>query len=337
MTKQLHFCIHGAGGLGSLIGGLLARAGDRVTLIARRPHVEAVRSNGLNIDGTRGSFTARDNVAAVERPDEVEGDIDYYILLTKSKGTAQALSDAAALGDRIACALSLQNGIGKEERLREAFGAERVIGGSTVEGATLVAPGSVISHLAVPVTAYFGELGGGESERTRVIAQAFANAGLGARSTRDIEHVLWEKLVQVGGASAWGASSLGGIASLDFADGLGIRAGAEHYVTIYKELLAVYRAIGYAPQNFYAPVSRLREVEAASFEEAVEDAMALGARFAAGKRPIRTSMHDDLIASRRMEVEEILGPLATAAARFDVSAPTFLGAYRVLTTLNAHL
>ncbi|MFD1961496.1 ketopantoate reductase family protein [Novosphingobium panipatense] len=51
MTRQLHFCIHGAGGLGSVIGGFLARGGHKVTLIARKPHVEAIRQGGLQIEG----------------------------------------------------------------------------------------------------------------------------------------------------------------------------------------------------------------------------------------------------------------------------------------------
>ncbi len=158
MTKQLHFCIHGAGGLGSVVGGFLARRGHKVTLIARKPHVEAIRQGGLQIEGVRAQFVQRDNLFAVETPAEVEDAIDYYILLTKAKGTDQALADATVLVDRTACALTLQNGVGKEGRLQAAFGKDKVIGGSIMDGATLLEPGRALNNMAVPVTAYFGEL-----------------------------------------------------------------------------------------------------------------------------------------------------------------------------------
>ncbi|MFD2429461.1 ketopantoate reductase family protein [Sphingobium scionense] len=334
MTRQLHFCIHGAGGLGSVIGGFLARGGHKVTLIARKPHVEAIRQGGLQIEGVRAQFVQRANLFAVETP-EVEGAIDYYILLTKAKGTDQALADAAVLVDRTACALTLQNGVGKEGRLQAAFGKDEVIGGSIMDGATLLEPGRALNHMAVPVTAYFGELGGGESDRTRTMAEALDSAGMGSRSTADITHVHWEKLVQVGSASSWSASTLGGIKELDFIDGVAVREGAAQYILIVKDLLAIYKALGYEPQNFFAPVSRLVEINGESF--ALAGVMAMVYRFKPENRPVRTSMHDDLVAGRRMEVDEILGPLAEAAERLGVDAPTFLGAYRILKTLNTYL
>lgn len=337
MTKQLHFCFHGAGGLGSVVGGFLARGGHKVTLIARKAHVEAIRRDGLHIDGVRAQFVQRDNLFAVETPEEVEGDIDYYILLTKAKGTDQALADAKVLVDRAACSLTLQNGVGKEGKLQSVFGRNKVIGGSIMDGATLMAPGRALNHMAVPVTAYFGELEGGESDRTRVMADALDQAGMGSRSTPDIVHVHWEKVVQVGGASSWSASTLGAIPKLDFVDGVAVREGAEQYVHIVKDLISIYKALGYAPQNFFAPVSRLIEIDKEGFEDAVAGVMAMVSRFKPENRPVRTSMHDDLVAGRSMEVDEVLGPLAAAAERLQVNAPSFLGAYRVLKTLNSYL
>jgi 2-dehydropantoate 2-reductase len=335
--EALRVCIHGAGGLGSAVGGFLARGGHKVTLIARPAHVAAIKKNGLKIVGLRGDFVVREGLAAVETPAEAEGEFDYYILLTKAKGTAQALADAQILKNRIRCAMTMQNGIGKEEHLQNALGAEKVIGASIIEGATMRGPGEVLNHLAVPVTAYFGELQGGESERTKIFATAMTESGLGSASTPDIQHVLWEKVVQVGGASAWSASTLGGINRLDFLDGIAVREGAEQYVFVAKDLLAIYRALGYTPQNFFAPVSRLKEMDQSGFEESVQHAMGMASRFDPNKRPLRTSMHDDLAAGRKMEVDEVLGPLADAAKRLGVEAPTFMAAFRILKTLNTYL
>lgn len=337
MRQALHFCIHGAGGLGSVVGGFLARSGHKVTLIARKSHVEAIRADGLQIEGVRAQFLQHDNLIAVERPEQVEGKIDYYILLTKAKGTVRALEDAKVLADQVSCALTLQNGMGKEDKLQAVFGADRVIGASIMDGATLLEPGRALNHMAVTVTAYFGELGGGESERTRTIAEALDKAGMGSRSTPDISHVLWEKLVQVGSASSWSASTLGAIGKLDFVDGLAVREGAVQYVHIVKDLLAIYRALGYEPKNFFAPVSQLVEIDKLSFDEALAGVLEMKDRFKPENRPVRTSMHDDLVAGRRMEVDEILGPLAEAAERLEVEAPAFLSAYRVLKVLNAYL
>lgn len=337
MTDRLHFCIHGAGGLGSLIGGFLALGGHRVTLIARKPHVEAIRRDGLRIHGVRAQFTQRNDLAAVESPTEVEGTIDYYILLTKAKDSERAVADSHVLVDRTACALTLQNGIGKEAVLQSVFGVSKVIGGSIMDGATLMEPGRVLNHMSVPITAYFGELGGGQSERARIIANALDAAGMGSRSVDQIAHVHWEKLVQVGSASSWSASTLGAVARLDFADGVAVRESAVQYVHIVKDLLGIYKALGYQPQNYFAPVSRLIEIDHESVEEAVAEVMNLGGKFRPETRPVRTSMHSDLVAGRRMEVDEVLQPLAEAAERLNVSAPTFMAAYRILKTLNSFL
>ncbi len=338
MSKPLHFCIHGAGGLGSLIGGYLANAGFDTTLIARPAHVEQIEAGGLQISGTRGDVIVRDNLAAVTHPDQVGRDIDYYILLTKVKDAAGALSDASSIADRVDCALTLQNGIGKEAALIDCFGPEKVIGGSIIEGATLAAPGHVRHHVSVPVTAYFGEFNGASSERCERLADSFTRAGLGARAYEDIHHVLWEKLVQVGGASAWSTSTLSGVPALDYWDGLACAEGAAHYVQIAKELLAVYGALGYAPQNFFAPLSRLQEIDAMNAEDAATMMGALASeRQVEGRPPVRTSMHGDVLSGRKTEIDIILRPLIDAAVEHRIPIPTALAAYRVIKTLDTYL
>ena len=136
----MRFIICGAGGLGSVIGGMLARAGEDVTLVGRPRHMDAIKANGLHITGIYGDFVVREHLTCVTHPDQAQGEFDLMILLTKGKDTETALAEAASLKDRVRIVCSFQNGIGKEERLRDWAGRDKVIGASTIEGGVLLVP-----------------------------------------------------------------------------------------------------------------------------------------------------------------------------------------------------
>ncbi len=337
MKTQLHICIHGAGGLGSVVGGYLAKSGHKVTLISRQAHVDAINKKGLFVFGRLGDMLIKDNLTAVTHPEQVTGEIDYYILLTKAKDAAAAINDAAVISAQIKCALTMQNGVGKETLLINGFGKERVIGGSIIEGATLIEAGRVHNHVTAPTTAYFGELGGGRSSRTEVIAQAFTEANLNAQSVEDIDNVLWEKVVQVSGASSWSASSLGSIPTLDYWDGISVKEGAEHYVTIAKELVNVYKAMGYTPKDYYAPFSFLKMIDESSFEQAVQACVDMGVTMKPKTPGVRTSMHEDLVKGKETEADTLFTPLIEEAKKHNIAIPTFLAAYRVIKTIDSNL
>ncbi|WP_048058358.1 2-dehydropantoate 2-reductase [Pyrococcus yayanosii] len=126
----------GAGAIGSLFGALLARAGNDVLLVGRRPHVEAIQRDGLKVIGVE-EFTV-DIDAAVEIPEEPP---DLIVLATKSYSTAEALEAAKkAIGERT-WIMSIQNGLGNEEKALKY--TKNVIGAVTTNGAMLEAPGRV--------------------------------------------------------------------------------------------------------------------------------------------------------------------------------------------------
>lgn len=324
----MRFCILGAGGLGSVVGGYLANSGQEVTLIGRPAHMEAIRAKGLKITGVRGEFQIRNNLTPVTSPDQAQGEFDYLILLVKGKDTATALGQADGLKARCACVFSLQNGVGKEKLLQEWAGAGKVIGASTIEGGTLVSPGEVTNEMTTPTTAFFGELAGGVSPRVEAVAQAFTEAGLPSRAMDNIMEVLWEKLVQIGTASSWSVTTLG--ARLFFADGLTLREGAVQYVTIAKELLSVFKAMGYSPRNFYAPMSRFKELDAVGFDQAVEQMLQLGEQFKQRKTQGRTSMHEDWVQGRKTEVDFIIKPFIDKAAELGIRIPVVESLYRII-------
>ena len=329
----MHIVILGAGGLGCVIGACLAETGVGVSLIARPQHVDAIRRDGLQIAGIRGDRNVP--VHAVADPREVEGPIDYLILLTKTRDTTIALESASTLRERTAVALSLQNSVTKDDRLADWIGPDRVLGATTVEAGTIVGPGQVRHTATAPTSFYFGELDGRESTRAQVLAEVFTKAGMGAQSITDIRQAEWEKLLQISAVAGFSASTLGFREGATFAHGIATRSGAEHYVTIATELLAVYRAMGFEPRDFFAPFSQFRALAGATFEEAVENAYALGTTMVANGVIGRPSLHEDIVRGRPTEVEDGIGTYLRAADAHHVDVPTARGAYRVIKTLEA--
>ena len=212
-----------------------------------------------------------------------------------------------------------------------------MIGASTTEAGTLVGPG-VVQHVGTAPTAfYFGELDGQPSERVAALVDAFNKAGFGAREAADIRHVEWEKLLQITALCAWSVSALGVMPGGSVAEALVVREAAEHYVAIARELLAVYRSLGYEPQDFFAPYSRFRELARESYEQAVESMRALGRRMLDAGVIGRPSLHVDLMRGRPTEVEYCLGPFLAQAERAGIAVPTARAGYRIIRTLEQML
>jgi 2-dehydropantoate 2-reductase len=332
----VRICILGAGGLGAVLGGWLADSGVDVTLVARPQHVDAVRARGLQITGIRGDRTITEHLDAVPRAEEARGEFDYLVLLVKAKDTGTALAEAGGLRDRCDVALSLQNAVGKEERLEAWIGRDHVIGASTTEAGTVLGPGQVRHTATAPTTAYFGELDGRPSARVRALVDVFSAAGFASAEAPDIRHVEWEKFLQIATVAAWSASTMGGLGG-SMAEGLSMRAAAEHYVQIAGELLAVYLAMGFTPQDYFAPFTRFRRFAELTFDEAVDDMMALGAQMRAAGVIGRPSLHDDLLRGRTTEADVIIAPFLEEAVKHNCPVPATLAAYRVIKVLEQWL
>jgi 2-dehydropantoate 2-reductase len=326
----LRICFHGAGGLGSLLGGYFAQAGHDVVLIGRPAHIEAIAHHGLKITGLRGEHVVRERLEVASDPAAIDGELDVYALTVKAKDTAVALRGAAPLAGRTAVALSFQNTVVKDDALTSTFGDACVVGASTIEGATLLEPGLVRHTATCPTTAYFGEPAGGTSARVDEITGVFNDAGFASKSVDTIRQVEWEKLLQIATVASWSVCTLAAVPAAVIADGMANRWGAELYVTLATELLSIYRTLGFEPQDFYAPYSRYRELSSWSFDEAVEQIMAQGASMKAAGLTGRTSMHEDVLHGRRTEAPEILGPFVDQADSARIAAPVLRTVQRIV-------
>ena len=119
---------------------------------------------------------------------------------------------------------------------------------------------------------------------------------------------------------------------------LAIREGAEQYAALAHELLGVYGGLGYAPEDFFAPLSGFKELVGLDFEATVERLVARAeARLRNAKPgpPVRSSLFVDLEHGRRTEVVQIFTPFLDEAAKQGVDVPVLRAAYRNIRVMEA--
>ena len=184
-------CVLGAGSLGSTIGGALAQAGNEVHFVGRAPHMNAINEKGLVMVTPTGEEMAHPVGHTV--PDGI-GAVDLVIVLCKAFDTAKTIDESRELVGPDTVVMSLQNGLGAEDVLCEAVGAEHVIGGKTYIGGMLLEPGRVQATIPGKDT-FIGELDGGVTPRVQAIGKAFEDAGMHCIVSDNIMGVIWDKLL----------------------------------------------------------------------------------------------------------------------------------------------
>lgn len=189
--------IAGAGALGSVIGGMLARAGERVTLLGRKPHLEAIAARGLEIEGLWGEHRVRGIELATDGS-ELCGPYAAVLVTAKAYDTATVGRLVAPHLGPDSVVISVQNGLGNVEALEAAVGKGRVIGGRVIFGAEVVSVGRVrVTVYADPL------LLGAPDPCARPELQAAAarwaerldRAGVPAEPTERIAAALWGKVL----------------------------------------------------------------------------------------------------------------------------------------------
>ncbi len=190
----MRIAVLGAGALGSVLGGTLA-AEIPVTLVGHEnPHLSAILDDGLTLvrpDESRESpdLTATSDHAVVENADLV-------IVAVKSYDTESAMADVAPYLDAVDV-LTLQNGLGNVERIREYVLEKDVLGGTTTNGAYIEAPG-VVHHTGWGGTR-IGRVWARNDAVVDHIAATFRAVGLETSVESDVQRAIWEKvLVNVG-------------------------------------------------------------------------------------------------------------------------------------------
>ena len=199
----MKIAVMGTGGVGGYFGGLLARAGNDVTFVARGPHLEAIRAHGLNVESANdGNFTARGN--AVEDTSQA-GTQELVLFTVKMYHNSDAIDAVKPMLGPDSLVLTLQNGIDNGQQLVEAFGRERVLIGSCYMEGRIKEPGVVTQ--GGPGRASFGELEPGITERCQRLLAVFQEANWRVDLEENMPGMLWKKFSYLAGSAAVGAAT----------------------------------------------------------------------------------------------------------------------------------
>ena len=185
----MKIAVVGCGAVGSFYGACLARAGHEVHFLLRSDY-EVVRRKGVFVHSPRGDFHVQPTCA--RRPEEI-GPSQVVLVALKTTANEQFRRLLPPLVGQGTALVTLQNGLGNEERLARLFPAEQILGGLCFVCLNRTEPGVVrhIDHGRIVL----GEFQRWPEPRTHELAGTFRQAGVSCVVTDNLARAHWEKLV----------------------------------------------------------------------------------------------------------------------------------------------
>ena len=319
----MKICIFGAGAIGGYMGAKLAQAGAEVSLVARGPHLAAIKDKGLTLaEADRDPVTVKIN--ASENPADL-GPQDYVIVTLKAHSVPAVVPKMQPLIGRNTTIVSGVNGvpwwyfhkIGTDlegTRLEsvdpdntqwDGFGPDRVLGCVVYPAAEVSKPGT-IKHIEGNRFS-LGEPDGSKSERAVALSQALSAAGLKAPVRPRLRDEIWVKL--------WGNLSFNPISALTHAT---------------LDVLCTDSGTRAVAKGMMLEAQEIAEKLGVKFPIDVERRIDGGA--AVGSH--RTSMLQDLDAGRPMEIDALIGSVQELGHLTKTPTPT-IDTVLALTRLSA--
>ncbi len=290
----MRYAVLGAGGVGGLVGGALAKAGHDVTLLVR-PGRREHYSERLSVQSELlGNFEAPVRVA-----DWLEEQVDVVWIAVKATALEAALGSISpeVLGDGVL--VPLLNGVDHVRRLRDGYGSGRVLPGTIRVEADQAGPGRVRHHSAfadVQVAPNPATL-----ERAETVCEELLDAGMGCEVQDDESTMLWSKLCFLAPFALATTASEGSLGV--------VRTDAGWWASL-EQCVNEACAVGVAEGAKVAPEPILTALEGLP-------------------NGLRSSMQRDVAAGRVPELDAIAGPscvaVASTASRCQRLVPSWIG------------
>lgn len=303
-------CIYGAGAIGGYLGVHLARIGVDTTLIARGPHLDAMRSQGVRLVSEGQEQVA--HPFCTDDPAEA-GLQDYVFVTLKAPAVSAVVEKMQPLLGPDTAVVWCVNGLPwwyfyqlagpwQDHHLRSVdpdgrqwrmIGPQRVIGCVVYPAAEVLAPG-VIQHISGNRLS-LGEPNGEKSDRLVRLSQILQQAGLKVAIRNQIRNEVWVKL--------WGNLCFNPISALTGAT-LDVIASDPGTRAVARAMMLEAQQIG----------EKLEVRFGVDIEQRIEGARAVGAH--------KTSMLQDLERGRPMEIDALVTAVQELGRLVQVATPT---------------
>ncbi len=298
--------VMGTGGVGGYFGGLFARKGHQVFFVARGAHLQSILEKGLTVKSVHGDFNISPALAGSD-PAEF-GIADLVLFCTKTYDTQAAAKMLLPVVGEETMVMSFQNGIDSADRIGAVLGIQHMVGSSTWISSLIESPG-VIRQVSQFRRVVIGELDGKRTPRLQNLCTAWHEIGIRAECVEDILKVLWTKFVFISSMSGFGS-----LTRLAVGDYRSVPETRMMMVKLMEEVEAVARAKGI---NLDVDV--------------VSQTLAFIDQAAPGLRP---SMQADVEASKRMELESMIGVICRLGQQLSIPTPTADMIYALLKPLE---
>ncbi|HPO14343.1 MAG TPA: 2-dehydropantoate 2-reductase [Candidatus Hydrogenedentes bacterium] len=193
-VEYVRILVMGAGAIGSVTGGLMAKAGHTVTLVGRPAHMNAIAAEGLRITGIWGEHHITTLNPHTDAASLMPGNYDIILMAVKSYDTPAAMNAIQHLVDEHTLVCSYQNGLGNAENIAAIIGWERTIGARVIYGARLTQPGIAEVTVIANPTALGIYHPATPADRVRALAEAMNAALVPTIFTDKIATALWGKV-----------------------------------------------------------------------------------------------------------------------------------------------
>ena len=299
--------IMGSGGVGGYYGSVLFRNGHDVKFIARGEHLEKINSNGLIIKSvTSGNYTVKSDAY-----DSVPINFSPEIILftVKAYDNSDAIEIISSAMSKTTSLITLQNGVGSSDLLKNRFPSNNIISGDTYVDSFVTSPGNIVEQ-GGPCNIIIGNQFQPNDPTVSLIRDILAKSKINIAISSSIESEIWSKLIYI--------CALSGM--------MCITRSSMHSIMNYKETYEMTREI---VQEVYQVSTAMKIALKPNIVDLTME------QLKTNSRSIQSSMQTDLFKGKNIEVDYLNGAVSKFGKKYGVKTPINEYIFRTLSLHNA--